>query len=318
MVLGISLAFGGLPFYQNNIIGCHIQSHPAREGSWHPLIWFTLVPIFGTIFLTSALLLRVYLAVNKQRQRASKWQNELSFRSSVNEEFNKRASCISKIIPSVLISSIQQLVQRTPCDAPIEVQSTFQANKKRKKLTPIEKLEREVLIQCFFYVGALYVCWTFILAAYLESGPLTPEIEGLDLYPFYLTCFMIAPLQGFWNCLIYFRSRLKNRWYARKQLQAKQQQEGRKFIFQKKITSSKQLQIKTTRDNEEVNQSDRIVLFSFANREDVCLSDEPEIAVENYEAILEELGESEGIEIKSFYESESDLNIHDMLCVGTE
>jgi hypothetical protein len=74
MVLGISLAFGGLPFYQNNIFGCHIQSHPAREGSWHPLIWFTLVPIFGTIFLTSALLLRVYLAVNKQRQQASKWQ----------------------------------------------------------------------------------------------------------------------------------------------------------------------------------------------------------------------------------------------------
>jgi hypothetical protein len=312
MILGIGLAFGGLPFYQNNIFGCHIQSHPAREGSWHPLIWFTFVPIFGTIFLTSALLLRVYFAVSRQRQRASKWQfrKKLSLRSNLGVENNKGKSFLPTIIPSFFLSSCQQQNKSTPNDVQADVKSTPQANKKRKALTPIERLEREVFIQSIFYVVALYICWTFILAAHLESGPITPEIESLDRYPFYLICFIAAPLQGFWNCFVYFRSRLMNRWRALNEMKAK---EGGTSMFSSFFSSAtkKQGHIQTIRRHEATDPSDRIAVFTSTKPEDAYLTDEPEIAAENYIAIKEELAELEGLEIQSFHESEADLNFHE-------
>ena len=315
MILGIGLAFGGLPFYQNNIFGCHIQSHPAREGSWHPLIWFTVVPIFGAIFLTSALLLRVYFAVNKQRQKASKWQfrKKLSFRSNVNAQSNNGNSFLSKVNFSMFTPSNQCQSQSPTSDEQREVQSTSQVNKKKKALTPIERLEREVFIQSICYVVALYICWIFILAAHLESGPMTPEIEGLDRYPFYLTCFLAAPLQGFWNCFVYFRSRLTNRWRARQEMRAKEQQESGTSIFSNffSFARKKQGHIRTNRNNEETDPSDRIAGFTSTKPDDVYLTDEPEIAAENYIAIEEELAELDGLEIQSFHESECDLNIHE-------
>jgi hypothetical protein len=106
------MALGRLLFYQNNIFGCHIQSHLARKGSWHPLIWFTFVPIFGTIFFTSALLIRLYFAVSRQRQRASKWQfrKDRSSRPNVDVQSKKRKSLA---IPSMFISSSHRQSQST-------------------------------------------------------------------------------------------------------------------------------------------------------------------------------------------------------------
>jgi hypothetical protein len=79
---------------------------------------------------------------------------KLSFRSNVDVKGSKWKFLLTKIIPSVFISSSQELGQSALCDIPIEVQSAFQVNKKRKKLTPIERLEREVFIQSLFYVAA--------------------------------------------------------------------------------------------------------------------------------------------------------------------
>jgi len=68
-------------------------------------------------------------------------------------------------------------------------------------------LEREVFWQCLFYVLAFYITWPIMFSVYLASvdvdGPL-----GLTL-----TIAFLAPLQGFWNSLVYLRPKIKQ-WFG--------------------------------------------------------------------------------------------------------
>lgn len=68
-------------------------------------------------------------------------------------------------------------------------------------------LEKEVFWQCLFYVLAFYITWPIMFSVYLASvdvnGPL-----GLTL-----TIAFLAPLQGFWNALVYLRPKIKS-WFG--------------------------------------------------------------------------------------------------------
>uniref|UniRef100_A0A7S3P6F5 G-protein coupled receptors family 2 profile 2 domain-containing protein n=1 Tax=Amphora coffeiformis TaxID=265554 RepID=A0A7S3P6F5_9STRA len=64
-------------------------------------------------------------------------------------------------------------------------------------------LEREVFWQCLLYVLAFYITWPIMFSVYLASV----DIEG----PLGLTLLIafLAPLQGFWNSLVYLRPKIK-------------------------------------------------------------------------------------------------------------
>jgi hypothetical protein len=86
ITIGFALAFGGLSFYQATVYGCHIMSHPVYEPSWYPLIFFTFVPVFGSIVIATVLMIRVYLEVRSKSRQASRWRFSKRFKAKDNSD----------------------------------------------------------------------------------------------------------------------------------------------------------------------------------------------------------------------------------------
>lgn len=192
-------------------IGCHIQN-PPMEDSWYPIVFFAFVPIFGAILFTTAMMTRVYLKVRRQSRKAAKWKfPKASFRL-------KRQDCATE-------SSAQSTEQKVFTPRPSSGSESRPSSGKHSRQYPaggaMGKLERDVFYQSLFYLSALSFSWTFLLAATIVSNPYVQQQKtAQDYYGLYLASFTIVPLQGLWNCLIYFRPRIMTR--RRKKKQAKQ------------------------------------------------------------------------------------------------
>lgn len=227
LAVGTGLAFGGLPFYQNTIFGCHIQSPPVFEETWYPVVFFVLVPVFGAIFLTTVMMMILYWKVRQQNRRASRWKFPSAKRegSSVRQRggvtfFGSRtakesAPPVPEDAPSGSSSNKERLAD-SPTDKTSDTPPTTKRTAKRRRSTASttgsasSRLERQVFVQSVLYLSAFYFCWSFMLAAQIEASPV--GVRQHYVFPFYLTCFIMAPLQGAWNAVIYFRPRLESRW----------------------------------------------------------------------------------------------------------
>jgi hypothetical protein len=82
--------------------------------------------------------------------------------------------------------------------------------KRKRHLTALTKLRREVFHQCVQYLVAVYLTWLLYLTAALEAEKFITSHYGL-----WIVIFFLSGIQGFLNCMIYFRPRisryLKNR-----------------------------------------------------------------------------------------------------------
>jgi len=77
--------------------------------------------------------------------------------------------------------------------------SNASSSRRRIAMTPSQKMERAVQWQAFFYVGAFFVSWPVYMVGLVKSNSQT--------YALWVLVALLAPLQGFTNCLIYFRPR---------------------------------------------------------------------------------------------------------------
>jgi hypothetical protein len=79
--------------------------------------------------------------------------------------------------------------------------------KVKRKETALTKLRREVFRQCVQYLAAVYVTWLFYLTMSLEAKHIMTSNYGL-----WILLYFVSGIQGFLNCMVYFRPRLARYW----------------------------------------------------------------------------------------------------------
>lgn len=211
ITIGFGLAVGGLPFYQNCIFGCHIQSHPVFEPTWYPLIFFTLVPIFLTILITTVIMVRIYLDVRHTSRKASRWGFGSSDSNGIENSSRKRKTIWSRLVSAISGRSSKALEDISTGNTKISNTNT----RPRQTKGTTTSLQDQVFWQSILYLGAFYLSWTVLLTAIFVSSPLTKGTPT-SMYYFYVITLTLAPLQGFWNCIIYFRPRFITRRQSRR------------------------------------------------------------------------------------------------------
>ena len=66
-----------------------------------------------------------------------------------------------------------------------------------------------MLCQALFYLGAFYLTHTMPLVVILVTAlQYYNRIHYPNMYPLWVSLVALAPLQGFWNSLVYFRPRI--------------------------------------------------------------------------------------------------------------
>jgi hypothetical protein len=193
---------------------CHIQNPFIFEKTWYPVVFFVYAPIFSAIFFTTAMMARVYNKVRQQSKRASRWEL-----SRVLHLRRRETSTTQPQQRRHRLSIVTAITSRSR-NAGDESRGSFGNGSRnlpgrQAATSATSTLERQVFIQSVLYLSAFYLSWTFLLAATIEASPMTAKANELNIYGFYLTCFILAPLQGAWNCVIYFRPRILSRWSSK-------------------------------------------------------------------------------------------------------
>jgi hypothetical protein len=73
IVAGFSLAFAGIPHYQNSIVMCYIAPYPIEE-DWTNSLVFAMIPIAFVIVFTTIAMTLVYVKVRTESRTSSKWR----------------------------------------------------------------------------------------------------------------------------------------------------------------------------------------------------------------------------------------------------
>eukprot|EP00980_Cylindrotheca_fusiformis_P030169 scaffold24508_cov132-Cylindrotheca_fusiformis.AAC.3 len=186
------LAFGAIPFYQHDWVGCFIRPQPYTDH--RAATGFSIGPIVFTTVVSTVCQIRVYLSVrstvrkalrwsmdHRVRQGSARWQSQGSFNPQTNDQQGSdspRKSC---------------------CQDAILLQNNA---------------ESAVFWQSTFYLAVYYLCWP-ILAYAVENA----ETQN---FGFWVAVGAIGSIQGFLNCLVYVRPRFVQWRRARRKQQVKQ------------------------------------------------------------------------------------------------
>jgi len=209
LTIGIGLAFAGIPFYENVVVGCHVSIPPYA--SWYPTIIFTLAPIFIVIIGATAITIRVYLKVRNQVRSTKRWRF-LSQSASASSSRNTNIQNSSSIILPQEDTSSREFTSQQPSRSRVIAQPPVAAAS--------QQMERGVFWQAFWYLSAFYITWTLNAVAILKAGmdmeDNSRNNRHIGVYWLWLTFVMFGPLQGHWNAIVYFRPRVI-RYYRRRQ-----------------------------------------------------------------------------------------------------
>ena len=82
----------------------------------------------------------------------------------------------------------------------------------------IQRIRREVVWQSVFYLSAFYTVWPLLIVVQFDEGGGPPS-----KYYLYLATFVIWPIQGLLNAIVYFRPRIWR--YAERRRRTRQQQQ---------------------------------------------------------------------------------------------
>jgi len=187
-VIGIGLAFAGIPFYDFDVWACYIPPPPLSPNSWAISI-FLIVPVSIVIVTATVNMLLVYLSVRSQDAIGEKWR----FRSSASPQTSPNTSSVSSGTSDLNRRRSSQISSRQS-----------------------QTMERAVFWQCFLYLGAFYLTWPILIVSQFMSE------EGEAGFGFWATVFALAPAQGMWNLIVYVRPRLQQRMQRRRRERASQ------------------------------------------------------------------------------------------------
>jgi hypothetical protein len=204
LIVGFALAFGGIPYYSYVFSGCYIPPPPLVE-DYRFIVIFAVVPICTAIVILTANTLLVYWAVRKQMIAARKWRISRAVPRSNN------STVAGTLAASGRISMIT--------DASGTSEEHWNRSSEMPK-TVIERMERQTFWQALFYLGAFYLTWPILLVSQLNES-------AASSFPVVIIVFILAPLQGFLNFLLYARPRilkvLRDRRKARRRVQKSSQ-----------------------------------------------------------------------------------------------
>jgi hypothetical protein len=189
LIVGFALAFAGIPHYSNNIWGCTVPPPPMAE-DYRYIVIFAVIPRGISVAIATVNTGLVYWAVRKQMIAAKKWTERSS-----SFVANSGASDVLSMNPDASDLSGQP----------------------GRHESVIQTLERQTFWRALFYLGAFYLTVPVPLIANFN------ETAGAS-YPYMLTAFTLAPLQGFLNFLLYARPLLKERRQVRQQALRRRQQ----------------------------------------------------------------------------------------------
>jgi hypothetical protein len=92
LVVGLGLAFAGLPFYGSIVLFCHIHAPPFAE-SWASQVTLLFIPVFGSIFFTTVAMTMICHKVYKQSQASDKCRFRKGKTNMIkNEEMENHSS----------------------------------------------------------------------------------------------------------------------------------------------------------------------------------------------------------------------------------
>ena len=165
-LIGAGIAFGAIPFYGPVAFACSIEAPPFVESS-APSDFLFFLPAYIAISICTILMGMVYWRVRQQNHAARKWK------------------------PSSFRGIVKQL-------------SGGVAPKKKKKVTALERMERQVLWQATLYLLGFYVTWPFAMICF-KLGAKDSNANNVINYGTFLTGVTIFQLQGFFNAFTYFR-----------------------------------------------------------------------------------------------------------------
>eukprot|EP00540_Astrosyne_radiata_P007449 CAMPEP_0116852814 /NCGR_PEP_ID=MMETSP0418-20121206/17528_1 /TAXON_ID=1158023 /ORGANISM="Astrosyne radiata, Strain 13vi08-1A" /LENGTH=444 /DNA_ID=CAMNT_0004485071 /DNA_START=1434 /DNA_END=2768 /DNA_ORIENTATION=+ len=202
LALGFGLAFVGIPWYGPQSYGCMLNNFPMRH-VWLEIALLGYIPMILTILFLTGLTLRVYLYVSSTSKHANKWRIET--RLGGHRESTRRDSSqldhygdSGDDMTTTKRSTTERIVHAVRDTIRGSGVGSWQYFQKQRS-----HLEKEVMWHAVAYMMAFWITWPLLLVALL--------IGTGDEYWFFFVVFFVAPLQGFNNALVYFRSRLFKR-----------------------------------------------------------------------------------------------------------
>eukprot|EP00543_Licmophora_paradoxa_P002928 CAMPEP_0202450630 /NCGR_PEP_ID=MMETSP1360-20130828/9221_1 /ASSEMBLY_ACC=CAM_ASM_000848 /TAXON_ID=515479 /ORGANISM="Licmophora paradoxa, Strain CCMP2313" /LENGTH=278 /DNA_ID=CAMNT_0049068979 /DNA_START=166 /DNA_END=1002 /DNA_ORIENTATION=- len=162
--------------------GCFIQGPAFYTTSLTPLIVLMFAPILVVIVSCTFLLGFLVYKVQKQSKAGNKWRfSSVADQSYVNDDNCSRADSADANRSSI----------------------------KRRKKTRTDEMQRQVVLQAVFYLCAFYLTWPLMMVTIWRTVPLLKRRNRVYLYAVLM---VLTPLQGFFNCLIFFRIRMLRAW----------------------------------------------------------------------------------------------------------
>jgi hypothetical protein len=171
IIAGLSVAGASIPFASNNYYGCHVRISNTIDQS---TIYLFIVPVIFVLTYSTLIIFIILLKVHLHKSKVYRWR---------------------------YISDLDMNVVTGDCAYPSAIRH------RPKKASVLDKLQRRVTVQAFLYLAALWCTWPLFLVPFFAFKRLKNLPEPWQ-YVFYVLVFILAPLQGFLNALIYFRARI--------------------------------------------------------------------------------------------------------------
>lgn len=171
ILLGLGLAFAGIPFYGTVLTFCHVPSPPLHD-SWAPVRWLKIIPILAAITICTIVLFLVWLRVHLHARKSSDWDFSSDTPAPETGHEMQRQSCWTTLF------------------------------KDKSTLTMLQRVEHSAMWQALDYVVIVYVSWI---------SKLVLAKKGEPTYKVYCIVAFLIPLHPFLNAINYFRPRLQRR-----------------------------------------------------------------------------------------------------------
>jgi hypothetical protein len=205
--IGLIISFASIPFASNNYYGCHVRLSP-KEFDWISYGLYVFPVGFVLIYCTSVTVFLCW-SVRRQSSIANKWS------------FPLRETLSQSKITSEITTGL----------------SRSQNKCKKRNTVVFHKLKNQVMWQSVLYLSAFWCTWPLFLIAFVASDAVASLPQSVE-YVYFVVALTFAPLQGFFNAIFYFRSRLGQILCNRKKVQSKTPDTPRSRFVSSILTSS--------------------------------------------------------------------------------
>lgn len=207
-VIGVVLAAVAIPYYKLQLTACDMDA--SRK--WKPAIAFTIIPICVMLFVTTAIMVKIYLHVRKGERRANRWRCAGHSTGS----FQQKALSMTQNTRSTSNVSSSLVNPESANESSNGRSSSFSIARLRRQSssffenTTSEK-EKEVFWQSLLFLMGFYLTWPIFISFHFLDF-----LESTRRYALSVCILLFCPLQGVHNFLVYTRGRRKRARQARR------------------------------------------------------------------------------------------------------